>query len=160
MVHSEAARLSQPDRFLQRLNRRLREVISCEDRFEFITAFYLVIDTADGALSYATAGHHSQIKGPALMLLPETTFKTFEDQLNRGDCLLLFTDGLTEMPSRPGDDEELGIEGLIQVVNQCNHNDLAGFVGTVTSAVREAPGAKSFKDDVCVIGLSFQRAAD
>ena len=178
MVHSEAARLAQPDKFLQRLNRRLREVISCEGRFEFITAFYLVIDTADGACSYATAGHHTplviragtgraerlfdhcQLKGPALMLLPESTFKTCEDQLNPGDRLLLFTDGLTEIPCRPDDEEELGIDGLIQVVNQCSHNDLAGFVGTVTSAVLEASGVKSFKDDVCVIGLNFQGAAD
>lgn len=176
MVHSEAARLSQPDKFLQRLNRRLREVISCEGRFEFITAFYLVIDTADGAFSYATAGHHTplvirastgradrlfdpgQVKGPALMLLPESNFKTCDDQLNPGDRLLLFTDGLTEMPTRPGDDEELGIEGLIQLVNQCSHTGLASLVSSVTSAVLDASGAKNFKDDVCVIGLDFQRA--
>lgn len=94
------------------------------------------------------------------MLLPDSTYKTCENQLNPGDRLLLFTDGLTEMPCRPGDDEELGIDGLIQVVNQCCNNDLAGFVGTVTSAALEASGAKSFRDDVCVIGLNFQRAAD
>ena len=58
MARSEAARLSQPDAFLQRLNHRLRDVIAREGAFEFITAFYLVIDTADGSVSYATPGHH------------------------------------------------------------------------------------------------------
>lgn len=173
MVHSKAARLSQPDEFLKRLNRRLREVISCEDRFEFITAFYLVIDTTDGVFSYATAGHHSplvmrkrveraerlfehdQAKGPALMLLPEAKFNVGEDKLNPGDRLLLFTDGLTEMPSRPDSGEDLGMEGLIEVVNGCPQSGLAELVGSVSSAVIDRSGAKSFEDDVCLVGLEF-----
>jgi serine phosphatase RsbU (regulator of sigma subunit) len=45
MASSEAARLSQPDAFLKRLNGRLLDVIAREGSFEFITAFDMVIDT-------------------------------------------------------------------------------------------------------------------
>jgi len=174
MARSEAARLLQPDAFLKRLNRRLREVMSREDSFEFITAFYLVIDTADGSASFATAGHHSplilragtrgaqmlfdrdDIKGPALMLVSEPVFSTGESQLNPGDRLFLFTDGLTEMPASPGSDEDLGIGGLIQTLDHIRPESLADLVGGVTSAVLDLSGAKTFKDDLCLIGVEYR----
>lgn len=176
MARSEAARLSQPDAFLKRLNRRLRDVISRGDGFEFITAFYLVIDTADGRVSYATAGHHSalliraatrqaerlfargEMKGPALMLLPEPAFMTGEDRLAPGDRVLLFTDGLTEMPAAPGSEDDLRLEGLVQVVNRSPANGLTNLVGGITSGVLEVSGSTAYKDDLCLIGIEYCKA--
>lgn len=174
MARSEAARLSKPDAFLERLNRRLREVISREEVFEFITAFYLVIDTADGSLSFATAGHHSplimeagtnksrrlfehdDIKGPALMLIPDPSFATGESKLMPGDRLLLFTDGLTEMPSTKGGEHDLGIEGLIEVLGSVRSEGLADLVSGVAAAVLDLSGARNFNDDLCLIGIEYR----
>lgn len=176
MVRSEAARLPDPDKFLQRLNRRLRDVISREEDFEFITAFYLVIDTADGTVSYATAGHHTplviraetrraerlfdrkEIKGPALMLLSESSFVTGESRLEAGDRLLLFTDGLTEMPATPEGGTDLGLDGLIRLIGADDSDGLAGLVGGLTSAVLEASGKRNFGDDVCLVGIEYHGA--
>ena len=173
MARSEAARLSQPDAFLKRLNGRLRDVIAREGSFEFITAFYLVIDTADGGVSFATAGHHSPlvlkagavraqrlfdhdaIKGPALMLVQEPRFSTGESRLEPGDRMLLFTDGLTEMPPDPASDEDLGIDGLIRTLDNIPSETLADWVGGVASAVLGLSGAKTFKDDLCLIGIEY-----
>ena len=176
MVQSEAARLSNPDAFLERLNRRLREVISREESFEFITAFYLVIDTADGRVTYSTAGHHSPLviesaqaqarmlfdretfKGPALMLMADPEFSTGEDQLDPGDRLLLFTDGLTEMPAAPGSDKDLGLEGLIPLLGEAPSGGLANLVSGTASAVLERSRATAFHDDLCLIGIEFRKS--
>ena len=178
MARSEAARLSQPDAFLERLYRRLRDVIAREGSFEFITAFYLVIDTADGSVSYATAGHHppllmqvgshrarrlfdhGEIKGPALMLVHEPRFSIGEGRLEPGDRILLFTDGLTEMPLTPSSDEDLGIEGLIQTLDGIRPENLANLVGGIASAVLDLSGAKAFKDDLCLIGIEYRNPHD
>jgi sigma-B regulation protein RsbU (phosphoserine phosphatase) len=174
MARSEAARLSRPDAFLKRLNHRLRDVIAREDSFEFITAFYLVIDTDDGRITYATAGHHSplvmearsgrarrlfdhdEIKGPALMLLEEPRFTTGEARLTPGDRLLLFTDGLTEMPPAPSSEEDLGIGGLVQTLEGMRSENLADWVGGVAAAVLDLSGARAFKDDLCLIGIEYR----
>jgi sigma-B regulation protein RsbU (phosphoserine phosphatase) len=174
MARSEAARLSRPDAFLKRLNGRLRDVIAREGSFEFITAFYLVIDTADGTISFATAGHHppllleaglnrarrlfdhDEIKGPALMLVDEPHFTTGEGRLEPGDRILLFTDGLTEMPPAPSIDEDLGIDGLVRTLDDIRSENLADWVGGVASAVLDLSGAKAFKDDLCLIGIEYR----
>ena len=176
MARSEAARLSQPDAFLKRLNGRLRDVIAREGSFEFITAFYLVIDTADGTISFATAGHHPplmmkagscrahrlfdqhDIKGPALMLVHEPQFTTGESRLEPGDRILLFTDGLTEMPPSPSSDGDLGIGGLIRTLDDIQVRNLADLVGGVASAVLDLSGAKAFKDDLCLVGVEYGNA--
>lgn len=89
------------------------------------------------------------------MLVHEPRFSTGEGRLDPGDRILLFTDGLTEMPQAPSSEEDLGIDGLIQTLDDIRPANLADLVGGVASAVLDLSGAKAFKDDLCLIGIEY-----
>jgi hypothetical protein len=110
-----------PDGFLPSANRYL-------DRQEweegFATAVHLVVDLVDGSFTVESAGHPPvalfdagsgrwellPAEGLALGLLPEVTYEAVTGRLERGDALLLYTDGLVEVPGR---DLAVGIDKLL-----------------------------------------------
>ena len=110
-----------PDGFLPAANRYLDRQAWDEG---FATAVHLVIDLVDGRFSVESAGHPPvalfdagsgrwellPAVGVALGLLPEVTYEAVTGQLERGDALLLYTDGLVEVPGR---DLAVGIDKLL-----------------------------------------------
>ena len=90
----------------------------------FATAAHLVVDLRTGAFLLESAGHPPvahfdagtgrwslvDAGGPALGLLPDVEYEPVEGRLDRGDALLLYTDGLVEVPGR---DLEVGIDKLL-----------------------------------------------
>ncbi len=89
----------------------------------FVTAVYAVLDPQDGQLVYANAGHNPPLclrrsgelerltrTGMALGVLEGTEIEERTLQLESGDCLLFYTDGLSEAFSAQG--EQFG-EGRI-----------------------------------------------
>ncbi|MCK5419865.1 MAG: SpoIIE family protein phosphatase, partial [Desulfobacterales bacterium] len=78
----------------------------------YATLFFGVLNPATGILSYVNGGHEplyvinagiikDRLKptGPAVGLMPDITFKTQEIQLEPGDLLIGYTDGVTEARS-------------------------------------------------------------
>jgi sigma-B regulation protein RsbU (phosphoserine phosphatase) len=94
----------------------------------FVTAFYAALDPTSRLLSYARAGHNPPrilrddsiisldgTHGLPLGIIPEESFKETTIQLERGDLLLLYTDGITEAmapPTPDGHRELFGVERL------------------------------------------------
>jgi hypothetical protein len=90
----------------------------------FATAVHLTLDLPTGEFAVASAGHPPvahldagsgrwtllDTEGPALGLLPSTRFRLAKGRLRPGDALLLYTDGLVEMPGR---DLDRGIDKLL-----------------------------------------------
>lgn len=81
----------------------------------FVTAFLAVLDARDGALAYINAGHNApmlqhaggaierlEAGGPVLGILPEWPWVEGAARLERGDRLVLFTDGVTEAQDPSG----------------------------------------------------------
>jgi hypothetical protein len=80
----------------------------------FATAIHLHLDVATGAFELRKAGHPPGVwlragsgswsvldsDGPVLGLIPEATFECVSGTLQRGDALLLYTDGLVETTDR------------------------------------------------------------
>ena len=97
----------------------------------FATAVHLTLDLPTGEFSIGSAGHPPvahfdagsgrwgllDAEGPALGLLGDATYSTVTGVLRPGDALLLYTDGLVEVPGRDldrGIDKLLGeAEGLV-----------------------------------------------
>lgn len=90
----------------------------------FATAVHLSVDLDTGEFEIRSAGHPPavqlqsgsgrwavhEVDGPILGLMPEADFNVVRGTLQRGDALLMFTDGLVETPQR---DISLGIDRLV-----------------------------------------------
>ncbi|MGZ6825890.1 MAG: PP2C family protein-serine/threonine phosphatase [Mycobacteriales bacterium] len=90
----------------------------------FATAVHLSVDLASGSYAIGSAGHPpvahfdagsglwglDTAHGPALGLLPDADYDRTTGVLRPGDALLLYTDGLVEVPGR---DLSVGIDKLL-----------------------------------------------
>jgi sigma-B regulation protein RsbU (phosphoserine phosphatase) len=96
-----------PGAVLGEANRALCE--SIDDSGLFVTAFYAVLDPAQGGLNYAAAGHWPALVARregvetvgepslALGICSEAAYEEGEIRLAPGDGMLLYTDGLVEV---------------------------------------------------------------
>ena len=90
----------------------------------FATAVHVHLDLVTGIFELRSAGHPPGVQllagsgrwaiheaeGPVLGLMPRAEFSVVRGRMERGDALLLFTDGLVETPQR---DISLGIDKLL-----------------------------------------------
>jgi len=135
-----------PEEFLPAGNRYLDR----QDWDEgFATAVHLVLDLSDGSFSVESAGHPPvahfdagsgrwallRAEGPALGLLPDVGYVAETGRLDRGDALLLYTDGLVEVPGR---DLAVGIDKLL---GEAERLVPQGFDGGADVLVRRVAGA-------------------
>jgi Stage II sporulation protein E (SpoIIE) len=111
-----------PDEFLAEANRYLREQSWSEG---FASAVYVRVNLDTGQYSVRSAGHlpalhlHSQSrrwrvstsKGMLLGIRPSVAVRPDDQELRKGDALLLYTDGVVEDPSQ---DLSWGTERLTQ----------------------------------------------
>ena len=128
----------------------------------FITAFFGVLDTESGRFSYLRAGHEQPFlrrKGEAWQFSEESNFVmgVFEDaectadelQLEAGDSVLLFTDGLNEGIN--AQKEEFGYDRIAETLRHCG-NDITG---AMYSALVDFCGEEEQFDDVTMLAISF-----
>lgn len=100
-----------PAQALEELNKQMSNTSRTE---EFISLVVVVFDTAAGTVRFASAGHPAgflwhdrevnplRSTGALLMLDPNATYFSREFELEMGDMVVLYTDGLAE--ARRGDD--------------------------------------------------------
>lgn len=157
-----------PGRFLSEMNRRLATILKQLEETVYATAFYLVADVAEKQIRFAKAGHppplHLQRSaglvtrlhvpkpaGAALGLFENTTYLTGQCPLAAGDGVLLFTDGLFEVPNAA--DEDYGTERLLEAARARMNLPLPELLDGVIAEVRRFSGGAEFADDVCLLGM-------
>ncbi len=97
---------------------------------KYITFFYAVVDAARMRLDYCNAGHNPPMLqhrngtletlsegGPVLGVFPGACYAGGTADLRPEDCLVLFTDGITEAMNAK--DEEFGEERLMALLSHC-----------------------------------------
>jgi sigma-B regulation protein RsbU (phosphoserine phosphatase) len=128
----------------------------------FITFFFSVFNAATGELAYANAGHNPPILvrangdaemleggGPVLGILAIAPYGEMHAQLEHGDMLVLYSDGVTEAnnPAYDQFDEERFIEVL-----KANRTKPANLiVQAVIRAVTEFAAGAPQADDITLL---------
>ena len=162
-----AVRMSAPEavstaEWAQRINRSICANISPG---KFITFFCGLLDVPSRRLQYTNAGHNppfvirgdggrSQLDrgGPILGFFPEAKFDFGEIQLEVGDRLILFTDGVSEAANDA--DEEFGEERLAELV-LANMDLTASELQTLLLDTVTAFCAGNFHDDVTLLVVGY-----
>ncbi|HEU5124463.1 MAG TPA: fused response regulator/phosphatase [Verrucomicrobiae bacterium] len=158
-----------PGKFLTEINRSLRAILR-QTREPFLaTAFYAVVDVATGEMQFANAGHPSPFylnreggsveplknfdsrHGPALGLFERSIYPACKMQVNTGDVLLLFTDGIYEVQS--AGEEEFGQERLLEFFRSRHGLAPGELFDALLADVQEFSGANEFEDDVCLASV-------
>ncbi len=125
------------------------------------TVLYMVIDPEGGAVRFASAGHlpplvmdaagetrfleHSP--APPLGVGEHTRYESWEAELKRGSCVLLYTDGLVE---RRGEPLDVGLERLRSALSD-GEADLETLSTRVLA--RASSGATGPKDDTALLAV-------
>jgi phosphoserine phosphatase RsbU/P len=127
----------------------------------FISSFYGVVDVSKRVLQYTNAGHNPPllvrgdgkttrltIGGKVLGAFADSTYGHQEIQLQSGDRIALFTDGLTEIRNVAG--EEFGEERLRELLVRERHRSPAELQSVIMDTVLEFSGGE-FEDDVALM---------
>lgn len=137
----------------------------------FVTAAYVVIDTAKETILYAGAGHPPLIvrdqsanstrefveNGLFLGFFPEATYTAIELPFKRGDWAVMYTDGIPETTNLS--DEQFGVERFKEFL-QSNNNFAAeefvdGFLGKLNLWADSASGREP-EDDITLVAIQFK----
>lgn len=160
-----------PVQFLDELNKAALRVL--QHTYFFVTFAVFRIDLAARRIEYATAGHPAQLLLRAdgrveplstpnrLLGMDVDVFDpdrpvdttTFEP----GDSLVLFTDGLFEIPGQE-DGEILGEQGLGEMLGNLGGLPPALIAGDVLRELADFQGDSKFEDDVSLMVARFDPA--
>jgi sigma-B regulation protein RsbU (phosphoserine phosphatase) len=91
---------------------------------------------------------------PAKGIFPTATYATSSTAMNKGDRVMLFTDGLFEVEGAAG--ALFTEEELHRTVTRYAALPAQEFFDRVINDVRQFSERKSFDDDVCVVGMEVQ----
>jgi sigma-B regulation protein RsbU (phosphoserine phosphatase) len=156
-VHALAGEMLPTGELCRRINRIVAANVG---NGKFITFFYGVLDSAR-RFSYTNAGHCEPILvrqngecvrvnhgGVVLGVFPDWEYREEHVQLEPGDRLVLFTDGITEIANAA--DEEFGEERLMELLRAHRALGAEAMQKRVMAAIAEFSGG-NFQDDATLI---------
>jgi sigma-B regulation protein RsbU (phosphoserine phosphatase) len=129
----------------------------------FVSLFYGRLDPATGELTYVNAGHNPPLlfqtghdepvsltrTGMVLGLQPGVPFEQRTVQLRPGDCLLLYTDGVTDAVN--ADRQPFGLAALVQVLAGRRQLAASELLDGLDRALRAHVGDTEPFDDITLL---------
>ncbi len=134
-----------------------------EETTMFATVFFGVLD-GDGSVTFANAGHHPPVRyggaqgvqvpevhsGLALGVLSDFQFEEQRLQVETGECLFLYTDGITEAMN--SEREEFGEERLFELLKSLSSREpLYKHLETIEREVQRFRKETPPNDDVTLL---------
>lgn len=131
----------------------------------FVTLVYALYDPETGFLTYANGGHCNPLVvhpdgsstelaltgGVALGVMPGLDYQEDNANLNPGDTLILYTDGVSEAMNASG--EEFGVERLQQIFVNQPPTSARMTIEVIMQAVSDFAGDTPQSDDVTCLVL-------
>ena len=151
-----------PDMALSNANRQLCET---NDVGLFLTCWAGVFDTETFKLTFANAGHNPPIlnrenskpeyikqrKGFVLAGLDGYQYHSEEIQLNRGDEMFFYTDGVTEATNE--NNELYGEDRLLKFIENCGDELVNNQLVMLKNDVDKFVGDREQFDDITIMGM-------
>jgi serine phosphatase RsbU (regulator of sigma subunit) len=138
----------------------------------FVTLFYASLAPRTGLITYVNAGHLPGIiyhherpaspprleqllaNSPQLGMDDASIYRQQSARLEPGDCLLLYTDGVTDAENSRAEDFGLQrLEASILESARHNHKDAAGIIKTLTDDIDAFTGPVPPVDDITLMIL-------
>ena len=166
VLRSKAPDNASPADVLQKVNRQLFPDIK-EDMF--ISMAYVLLCDETGAVTLCRAGHDAPLlysakdssvtainpQGMALGIDSGDVFdrvtRNFSVTLERDDCLILYTDGVTEALDAGG--MEFGMQSVIQSIRASAAAGTPAIIRKLTDDLRDFAGATPQNDDITLIAI-------
>jgi phosphoserine phosphatase RsbU/P len=167
-LRSEAGRRQGQKGHLERVMERInRKLALNNDSLLFASLFIGLLDTGNGNLRYANAGHMRPAllrqgdratllkvpRNPIAGIDPSIDYALGETRLGAGDLLLLYTDGVTEANSP--DSELFGDARLLATLDGMTERDAASAICAVRNAMRKFCGNRAPADDVTLLAVRY-----
>ena len=143
----------------------------CEgnDAEMFVTVWIGIIDLDTGHMTCANAGHeypvlmrngeqfelYKQRHSPALATIEGLPFREYELDLNPGDSLFVYTDGVPEAINEQ--EEDYKTDRLVEVLNQNKDLPLKDLLPAVRQDIADFVGEADQFDDITMLGFRYER---
>lgn len=159
-----------PGALLTEMNRSLRGILRQLGATLYTTACYIIVDIANGSLTYANAGHPSPLLvhdatdeveaigtqstiGPALGLFDDAQYLTDTREVDARDLILVFTDGFFDVENAAS--EAFGYERLRESIRSRVGLPLTKLIQDIFTEIKRFAGDRAFPDDVCLVGMEI-----
>ena len=158
-----------PDSAAEVLSHANRHLASKQIESSFVTAFFALYDPPTRRLTYARAGHNppllknpgsggsvdrlDAVGGVPLGVLDDTTYEDAQIQLQSGQTLVLYTDGITEAHSPDG--TMFGLEGIERALIDCT-GDPECVVQSITDPLRDHQAGVRPNDDQTIVAIRVE----
>ncbi len=153
------------ERIINKLNKTAcRE---CRDG-EFVSLFYATVDIEDKTLTYCNCGHERTVLirdgqiteldkgGLVLGIESQTEYEIGTLELKEGDCLLFYTDGLTDAANFEG--QLWGRENFLKTAKKFVAESAEQMIKNILGYRRRFVGLASQIDDTSIIAIKVDKA--
>jgi sigma-B regulation protein RsbU (phosphoserine phosphatase) len=132
----------------------------------FVTLFTGRLEPRSGVLHYVNAGHNPPLRidrqgrvtrleegGLVIGVMDQVSYREGTLQLEPGDLLVLYTDGVTESMSPEEEEEEFGEERLIEALRKLHDQPLGSLLEAVLNRLETFRGGQPASDDTTLVLL-------
>ncbi|MEA3440709.1 MAG: GAF domain-containing SpoIIE family protein phosphatase [Chloroflexota bacterium] len=129
----------------------------------FVTLFIARINPITGEIFYVNAGHNPPLlfsqkedhvsslnrTGFPLGLVPDAKYKQCATRMEPNDCIIFYTDGVTEAFDEDGNQFET--KGLLKVISDHTNDSAEEILEAIITAVNKHIGSMPLSDDMAIV---------